>query len=309
MNPNIDKELQAHHARLAPYASYLLEQAQARAHWMHAEQLSLEHLMGSLMTDEDCAAYRTVLHGFGDPETLATEFLAISPGILVVSSSRSLPFSPSGVASAFRALELARELGSSGVRPGHVLWACAEHLDKSVRTEIDAAGFDAKALRSKLATGPTSDDGPTLGASVFHAFDNESRKALSRACRTALRFEREAITPVHLLLAILEVRTDELNSAGMTMAGAHSILRGKDEDSASCESGKLAPAENLTAFLEAVPNGADSLALLSHAISSEHLELTQILRRNKVTPQLVERARKILSDPDSAPQKAGVLQS
>ena len=71
---------------LSPYLRRALDAARDRALAIHADEVTREHLCERLFADEDSALSRAVLDAFADPEGMAVETLALSPGILVVGS-------------------------------------------------------------------------------------------------------------------------------------------------------------------------------------------------------------------------------
>ena len=92
--------LQAAHARAVELALTL-----------HSEEVTLEHLICALLSDEESAICELIEHAFADPETLYEDALALTPGILIVGSSATRPFSVRAVEVARRAVE-----GGHGLR-------------------------------------------------------------------------------------------------------------------------------------------------------------------------------------------------
>ena len=84
---------------------------------LHADAVSREHLVCVLLSDEESALSELVEHAFADPETLHQDALALAPGILVVGSGATKPFSVRAVLAARRAVELAQGAGLSLVNP------------------------------------------------------------------------------------------------------------------------------------------------------------------------------------------------
>ena len=66
-----DARTRAAHDALGPYAQVELERAAQHALRLHADAVSPEHLFTTVMADEDSAAHRVVVFGFGDPVPVA----------------------------------------------------------------------------------------------------------------------------------------------------------------------------------------------------------------------------------------------
>ena len=285
---------------LAPYARFTLERAARTAHRLHAEEVAPEHLLQALLEDETAAATRVVLHAFADPQTIAAEVLALCPGILVVASGRSLPFSVRGV----RALEAARATaaaeGAAEVTAEHVLRAAAQELEPELARALAAAGYrTAAALPGAAAGDAVPDHGP-----LFRHFADVTRRALGAACRAAARLERDAIGPAHLVLGALEADPELGGRVGLGAVRARMVLLHRDDDPTPLPARRLAPDPALVALLRGVGAGADTAALLERLLSHGAEELRLLLTQQKVTGALLERARGAFQDPEP-PSSAG----
>ena len=129
-------------ARLAPYAREIVRRAGDEALAIHADVVAVEHLLLALMGDEDCAAHRVVLHAFADPETVALEALAVAPGVLVVASESTRPFSTRAVEALASARRRAAEGALAEVGVEHVLLTAVEALPDAGRDALLAAGLE-----------------------------------------------------------------------------------------------------------------------------------------------------------------------
>ena len=70
---------------LGDYTRFALSRSVEYARRLHAERVSPEHVLASLLEDEECGATRLVLHAFADPATLGIEVMAMCTGIMAVS--------------------------------------------------------------------------------------------------------------------------------------------------------------------------------------------------------------------------------
>lgn len=283
----------AAHAGLGPYAQRLLERAAGHAHALHADEVAPEHLLTVMLLDEESAAHETILFGFGDPDSLAAEALALSPGILVVGSESSRPFSPAGVRALFRARELAAGAGAAAVSPAAVVAGALEEVDEPLRSELCEAGLVAPSL-----AGEPRGDAPleTTGA-LFAHFDAPARRALGLACRIAVRRERAAIAPAHVLEACLEADGALAARAGLAVARLRALCSGRDADDSPPPPRRLPADEALLALLGGLPANAGSLDLLDAYCGRGPEEVAAVFRRNKVSQELVARARGTFRDP------------
>ena len=123
-----DSATRAHVDELGAYTRFALRRAVDYARRLHSAELTTEHLLASLLEDEEAGATRIVLHAFADPETISIEVRALCPGTMVVGSERCLPFSVRGA----RLLEAARaraaERADLAVTPHHLFAAALAEL-------------------------------------------------------------------------------------------------------------------------------------------------------------------------------------
>lgn len=281
--------------KLQPYARMLLEQSGDHALRLFADAVAPEHLLSTLMLDECSAACAVVLHAFADPETIAHEALAISPGLLVVGSGSTLPFSTRGVAAIFAARELAAREGAPEVVERHVLLAAEVELASPLREALAAEGFDTRSIAAAAAT-VCSTTIPSSGP-LFRHFSSGARRTLSNACRVAAATSHPSIAPGHLLLGCLQEADALAASTGLRFARARMIVGARAADATPPPERLLALDDDLLDFLAGVPAGADSLDLLARYLTGGTPELTQILVRNKLKPHLLDRSRGAFRDP------------
>lgn len=284
--------LQAAVQRLAPYARHKVDEAAGFARRMHAEDFTLEHLLSSMFFDEETAASRVVLHAFADPETLATEVMALCPGITVVGSERCLPFSVRGVRALFAARTAAAGAGAEAVTPVHLLAAAAGELTDEARGKLEATGFEPPVPSADPAGDALEDAGP-----LFRSFSNDSKRALGVAGNAAVQFERARVSPAHLFLGCLQVDDDLGRAHGTSHGRARMLLAGLDDDPTDLAPAPLAADADLVAFLARLPEDSDTLALLEGVLAHGATELRQLLVRQRITPQLVERSKGAFRDP------------
>ncbi|HVS18040.1 MAG TPA: hypothetical protein VMT18_05525 [Planctomycetota bacterium] len=282
--------------RAQPYALALVERAGRYAAELFADEAGVEHLVCTLMADEECAARRAVEHAFADPETLAEEVRALAAGILVTGSAVSLPFSPGGVAAleAARADMLAR--GRAQVLPALLLACALERLPEDLRAEIDEAGYERSGLEELAGPGDVAPTG-RAPASLFRHVSEDAKRCLSAAARLARGSEGESIGPAHLALACLQTQRDLERGARLSASRLRMILRERMRDPTPLPERRLEADEVLLEFLAALPQGADSLALLARCHAGPTPDLAQVLMRHKVTPALLQRAAGAFRDP------------
>ena len=279
---------------MSPYMARLLAQATARALRLHADVITIEHLLGAALEDEDSAATAVVEHAFADPETVASELLALSPGVMVVGSTASLPFSTR----ALSALSAARSAAVQGnwpeITPSIVLHAALLELDANVQGDLRQAG-----LTESSATSPGLGDstGVRPDGPLFAHFSSSARQALSRSNRGAHRLRESSIGPAQVLLACLEVDEELGGQVGMGLAKARMVLRGRTFDPTPPAERELPPDELLPAFLRTLPAGAGSLELMAAAHANGTDELRLLFERHKITAALLERASGAFEDP------------
>ena len=284
--------------RLGPYGKQLLVRAADRALSIHADDVTPEHLLVALLEDETSAAHRIVLHAFADPETLAIETLATAPGILVVGSERTIPFSVLGVEALERARRTAHDAGAAEVEPAHLLAGAAASLPDELGLDLSAAGY----VDPEPGTGPGPESSPgatpalPLDGALFKYFARESRRLLVLAGRTATRLGRASVAPAHLVLACLEADTQLARRAGLTASAARRAIGERDDDTTPVTARRLPPGEGLLELLEALPEGADSVDLLAAYLTRGAPEIRELFRRHLVTAELVERGRAAFRD-------------
>jgi hypothetical protein len=289
--PGADRGLERAGERLGPYARFSLERARRYALRLHADELTSEHLLASLLEDESCAATALVLHAFADPATVGGEVLALCPGIMVVGSGRSLPFSMGALAALRSARALAAARGSS-VTPPDLFQAVLLDLPQELFRRLFPDGERARPLRP-----PPEPSG--LGAgSLFHSHGHDSLRALGAACRAAAKLERDAIGPVHLLAGALEVDAELARAENLTPARLRLLLAGCDEDRIPLPARELAPDPRLAELLAGLPPGAGTLEILGELLRAGSEELRALLLRQKITPALFERSRGAFRDPE-----------
>lgn len=278
------------YARLAPYARATLERSAEHALALHAEELAPEHLLSTLLTDESGGATRLILFAFADPETLAAEILALSPGIMVVGAKRTLPFSVRGAQALEAALDVARSAGVELVEPEHVLEAAWRRLTRAQRSALGESGG---------APAPEAGPQPGSGARgvLLRYFSREACRSLGAASRIAQRWRRDSITPAHLVVGAIEVDASLLAGRGLGAALVPQALAGRDEDETLPLPRALAPDARLRSLLGSLPQAADTLAILRWFLCEGSAEVRELLRRQRVTRELVERAGEAFGDP------------
>lgn len=299
--------LAPHVLRLDPYVGTLLAAAGRRALRLHADQVTVEHLLGVCMEDGECAAYQVVEHAFADPETLDQELLALSPGIMVVGSAAVLPFSPRAVEALRAARDAALGAGAAAVRVGVVAGCAARVLPEPTRDDLRAAGLDEGRLAPAAAEGPgtpeqAADPEPAAdpeqaGRSLFERFDEPAKRALALANKGAHGRGEHSIGPAQLVIACLRAAPELEALAGLSAARARELLAGRTADDSEPAPRLIPPHPELSGFLERVPGGGGSLDLLAagHALGRE--EIVGLLLRHRITEPLLERARDAFRDP------------
>lgn len=279
--------------RLEPYARGLLRRAGAHALRLHAETVSPEHLLWALMEDSRSAAHAAVLHAFADPGTIAEEVLAISPGLLVVASGSTLPFSVRAVEALTRAQAAAGE-GLVDV-PGLFVRSVSA-LDDPEREALRGAGLSAGIPDETGAAG-------ALGPGFFKHFSMPAKRVLSASNRLAANDRSPSISHVHILLACLQEDEGLAARTGVSYRRARMLFSGSTRDDTAPRPRALPADPSMIEFLEGVPAGSDSLAVLARFHAGVTPELAQILVRSKVTTALLERARNAFQDPTKLDDK------
>jgi hypothetical protein len=281
-------------ARLHPYARGLLREAGDHALRLHADAVAPEHVLSMLMEDTRCAAHAAVLHAFADPATISEEALAISPGLMVVASGSTLPFSARAAAALASARTGAELAGEIEVDVARILAQATARLDAELLAGVQAAGFSLK------LPAPTEDP-LSLGTSLFKHFSASSKRVLSAANRLAASDRARSISHVHLFLGCLQEDGDLATRSGLGFRRARLVCSGRTEDTTPVPARALPADPSLLGFLEGLPAGADSLALLARIHLAGSPELAQILQRSKVSPALLDRARNAFRDPEEGP--------
>jgi ATP-dependent Clp protease ATP-binding subunit ClpA len=284
-------------ARLGPYARASFEQGAALAARIHAEEISSEHWLAAMLADESCAATRTVLHAFADPETIGTEVLALCAGIMVVGSARTLPFSVRGVEALRAAREGAVGRGAAEVTPADLLEAAWERLDPLLAARLAETTRGARAaVKSEGGRASTARED-----ALFRHFSDASKRALGASARAASRLGRDAIAPLHLVQGVLEIDEALRATSGWTSARLRLASAGLDEDRTPLPTRTLSADPALANLLEGLPEGAQTLDVLAAILAQGNREVAALLRRQKVTEGLVERCRGVLVDPEESP--------
>ncbi|MCA8980689.1 MAG: hypothetical protein KDC14_11740, partial [Planctomycetes bacterium] len=266
----------------------------ARALQIHADELAREHLVERLFADDDSALHAAVLDAFADPEGMAVESLALSPGILVVGAGEATLFSTLAVEAVTRARRIAVERGADAIAPREVLYGAVASLTQDARAALVEAG-----LREELAAGESTSRTSSIVESghLFHAFSNDARRLLVLAAREASRAEEPSISPARLVLAALQTDRDLGAACGLTSHRARLLLDGRTVDATPAPVRELVVDPTLTAFLESLPEGAGSIDVALQLLLEPQHELAQILLRQKVGADRLRAARSVFSDP------------
>ena len=276
----------------SPYLEGAREKAAELALSLHADAISPEHLVCVLLSDEYSALCELVEHAFADPETLHQDALALAPGILVVGSGATSPFSVRAVRAARRAVELAQSAGLSRVDPACVLKAAWEELSEDALEALKGAGCDPE----PVPLGGEQGELPT-GAHLFHPFNDEARRALTSASRLSAKGKRSTLTPADLVAGALSEGPELPRSFGADAASAAALLRPFAEDATPPEHRELPDDDELSRLWSSLTGGAGSLEVLGHILSAPEEELAQVFLRQKVTAELLERSREAFRDP------------
>jgi hypothetical protein len=290
-----DSRLARSRARLQPYADEMLERSALHALRLNADVVTPDHLLSTLMADPDCAACALVLHAFADPPTIAAEALAISPGVMVVASDSTLPFSPLGLRALLAARELARARLEAEVDDFHLILESSAVMGVDVLEALRTSGFDPEALRSEVGShdpAPLPESGP-----LFKHFSMRAKRALTNANHLAASFKLEAISPAHVFLACLKEGERMSSLSGLTFQRARLVLAGRTADVTLPTPRPIPPDESLITFLEGLPDQAGTIAFMARFLAGSTPELAQILTRHKITPELLERSLAAFQDP------------
>jgi len=278
--------------KLAPYARETLERAAEHALRLHAREIAPEHVLTTLLRDESAGGTRLVLHAFADPDTLASEIQAMSPGVMVVGARQTLPFSVRGVRALERSRAEARAAGAAEVDPAHVFLAAWRCLEEDQVSALETAG-----ARITLPTLDCNEPGEPDEAPLLCFFSDAARRSLAAARRLAHRRDRAAIGPAHMLAGALEVDAPLCRTTGLTVARLQTALADRDADETLPERRLLAPDLALRGLLDELPEEADTVALLGWSLRHGSPALRELFRRQKVTVELFETAGDAFGDP------------
>jgi hypothetical protein len=273
--------------RLAPHARRMLELAGAHAQRLHARAVCPEHLLWQLMRDEDGAAHRAVVHAFADPDSIAVEVLALSEGLLVVGSGVSLPFSVRAVRALFAARALADADGAPDVAPSQLLEAAFGELPAHLGL-LPAA---ARSMDAPIRIDPGADDG------LFRRYGQPARRVLGSSCKLAHRLRRAAIAPAHIVLAALEAEPALAERFGIGVLRARTALAGHDDDPTEPVEREIGLDPAFDTLFDGLARGADTLELLGAFLARGGAEVQALLKRQRVTPTMIERSHTLYQDP------------
>ncbi len=278
---SLSKYLQDAHARAVELALNL-----------HSEEVTLEHLVCALLSDEESAICELVEHAFADPETLFEDALALAPGILIVGSGATRPFSVRAVVASRRAVELAQAAGLAKVTPACLLRAACEELTPEAAQALADSGCDSDAPTLSGEAGSLP-----LGTHLFHPFDDDARRALTSASRQVKGAGRRAISPADLIIGALSEDSELARAFGTSSSGASAILGTFAEDKTPPPARQVPDDAALTKVISALPEESGSLELLQLILKDSEAELAQVFLRQKVTSALLERSLTTFVDP------------
>ena len=284
--------------RLHPYIATLLELATHRARRLHAVSVSVEHLIGAAMDDEECAAYSAVEHAFADPETLSQEMLALSTGIMVVGSGAALPFSVLALESLRAARAASSATRTDAPENPEKTVDCALIFEHAVRS-LPSAAREALVAAGCSVTGAAAESRPSDedAQGFFACFTDDAKRALSRANKRSSLASEPSIGPARLILACLE-EADLSERFGIPHHRARQALHGMTRDETPIPSRDVPPDAELVRFLKALPPGAGSLALILECQGERGTpEMAELMRRHMITPALLERSLEAFQDP------------
>ena len=286
--PGLSEQLE----RLGPYAAHTVERAARFGLKLHADEVHVEHLLATLLNEDHSAAGQTIIHAFADPETIRSEVMALCPGILVIGSKRSLPFSVLGVAAMELSREKARGLGAARIKPLHLLLAALDQLPEELAGGLLELGLSDEP--QEVVQGPEL---VPLTGPLLRFFDADARRSLSAACHQAVRLGRDAISPAHLMMGCLE--SVEGGLIGLSASRAKMFLGGRDDDPSPLPDRSLPFTEELLGLLAGLPGGASTADLLAAVVAQGSPELHGLLERQKVTLTLLEHTQGAFRDPDT----------
>ena len=293
-----DPRLEALLARLGDYARELVLRSGVHAARLHADAVTPDHLLSTLMDDADSAAAATVLHAFADPETISGEALALSPGVMVVASDSTLPFSPGALAALYAARARAERRGASEVEIEDLLDEALLALAPDLGARLAAAGIRAAPARTSASAASAGDAAPPpADEPLFRRFSAGAKRALSAANRAAAAYDLAEISPAHLVLGCLKSDEALATRAGIGFTRARMLFGDRTADDAPPDARELPADPALLAFLDDLPAGAGSVDLLLRFHAGGTPELAQILTRHKLAASLLLRARAAFRDP------------
>lgn len=284
-------------SRLSPYARNVLERCGAYALSIHADEVGPEHLLSTLMDDEECAAHQLALHAFADPSTIADEARALSAGIMISGSNASLPFSAFGVRALRAARALAARQRATIVDPAHLLLGAFDETPQDVRDALFESGWAREGIEALTHVAPAGSPAVRDEGALFRSFSEDAKRVLSLAAKLARQSECASISAAHLLLAGLSWNSSHERAAGVPTSRARMLLRGRLADTSPVVGGPLGLDDALATFLESLPEGAATTDLLRRFHAGKTPELAQVLARHKITVALLDRAAEAFRDP------------
>jgi hypothetical protein len=281
-------DLAAPLGRASPYLRASLERAGERALELFADAVEVPHLLLVLLDDEDSALHAAITHAFADPPSLAEEVLALSPGILVVASGATLPFSPRAV----EALHGAHRRREGEVTPADLLAAAWEALSEDLRGDLRRAGLEPGADLS-----PRPPRGTASPAHLFRATSPAARRALVGAARASKAAGDPTIGPASIAAAALEADAELACRAGVSGRRLRAALVGRTVDGTAPPPRNLPPAAELCRLLAELPAGASSALVAAALYKTADSELAAAFRRQEVTLDSLRRAAEAFADP------------
>ena len=300
----LDSIAKEHLAKLAPYARSVFDRTADYALRLFADEVAPEHLLSTMMADDDCGAHHAVIYAFADPQTIDREALALSPGILVVSSSHSMPFSPRGVDALFAARKLAIENGLEQVSPAVLLLAAFQQLEPSLMSKLVESKFSPDDLAAFIGSS-TQEAAANISetGALFACFSEAARRILGLSCKIAKQNQRSAISPAHLLGACAQREGDLADHGGLSAMQLSSLIGRQDADQSELEPRSIPLDPKLLEFLANLPRqpgGLSTLALLDGFCRHGTDEVQGILVRSRITSELLQKIAKTYTDPPTA---------
>ena len=277
---------------LSKYLQGAHDQAVELALSLHSEEVTLEHLVCALLSDEESAICELVEHAFADPETLYEDALALTPGILIVGSGATRPFSVRAVEASRRAVELAKTEGLASVSPACLLRAACEELTPEALKALKEAGCDGGSADLSGEAGALPE-----AKHLFHPFGDAARRALTNASRQVPKNSRRGISPVDLIVGALSEDPELARAFGTSSSAASALLRPFSEDKTPHPARDIHNDEALGKILAALSMESGSLDLLQLVLKDSEAELAQVFLRQKVTSALLERSLTTFVDP------------